>query len=412
MAYIGVSPSNGVRRKHTYTATANQTSFSGAGAEGATLSYNDSNFVDVYQNGVKLSEADYTSTSGTAIVLAQGASVSDIVEVVVYDVFSVADTVSKADGGTFDGNIGVGGTLSVTGETTLATHLNMGDGDIIKLGASADLQIKHDASNSFITDAGTGNLYLDSNVGNIYLRVNASENAIEAVQNGAVTLYHNNVAKISTTSTGATVTGEQVVSVADGSEIQNGLTIQGTAGGGYGGYVGWQDTWSGDSYRGLRGALIMDVPSANAGRFRILIATSGTLTDRFAIAPNGDITATDTSIGSFSDERLKKDVTDYTYDIEKFKEYAPKTFNWKNKIAHNDRDGNIGFSAQAVNATDSRWIGETKIDPTSPDYDIISDNVALTSKLGEKDAMYISVIKQLIAKVETLESKVTALEGK
>jgi len=118
MAYIGVSPSNGVRRKHTYTATANQTSFSGAGAEGATLSYNDSNFVDVYQNGVKLSEADYTSTSGTAIVLAQGASVSDIVEIVVYDVFSVADTVSKADGGTFDGNVAMAGTLGVTGVVT------------------------------------------------------------------------------------------------------------------------------------------------------------------------------------------------------------------------------------------------------------------------------------------------------
>ena len=109
MAYIGVSPSNGVRRKHTYTATANQTSFSGAGAEGATLSYNDSNFVDVYQNGVKLSEADYTSTSGTAIVLAQGASVSDIVEIVVFDVFSVADTVSKSAGGDFNSDITSGG---------------------------------------------------------------------------------------------------------------------------------------------------------------------------------------------------------------------------------------------------------------------------------------------------------------
>ena len=54
MAYIGVSPSNGVRRGHTYTATASQTTFSGAGAEGTTLSYKDSNFVDVYQNGVKL----------------------------------------------------------------------------------------------------------------------------------------------------------------------------------------------------------------------------------------------------------------------------------------------------------------------------------------------------------------------
>jgi len=105
MAYIGVSPSNGVRRKHTYTATAAQTDFTGAGAEGITLGYLDSNYVDVYQNGVKLSEADYTSTSGTAIVLAQGASVSDIIEVVVYDVFSVADTVSKSAGGTFDADV-------------------------------------------------------------------------------------------------------------------------------------------------------------------------------------------------------------------------------------------------------------------------------------------------------------------
>ena len=118
MAYIGVSPSNGVRRVHTYTATASQTTFSGAGAEGTSLSYKDSNFVDVYQNGVKLGDADYTATSGTSIVLAQGASVSDLVVVVVFDVFSVSDTVSKADGGTFDGNVTMGGTLAVTGNQT------------------------------------------------------------------------------------------------------------------------------------------------------------------------------------------------------------------------------------------------------------------------------------------------------
>ena len=119
MPYIGVSPQFGVRRKHTYTATAGQTSFSGTGSEGATLSYTDSNFVDVYQNGVKLGDADYTSTSGTAIVLAQGASVNDLVEIIVFDAFSAADTVSKADGGTFDGNVTMAGTLGVTGATTL-----------------------------------------------------------------------------------------------------------------------------------------------------------------------------------------------------------------------------------------------------------------------------------------------------
>jgi hypothetical protein len=128
MAYIGVSPSNGVRKKHTYTATASQTSFSGAGAEGITLAYRDSNYVDVYQNGVKLADEDYTATSGTAIVLAQGASADDIVEIIAFDVFSVADTVSKADGGTFDGNVAMAGTLGVTGVLT-GTSLDI-SGDI------------------------------------------------------------------------------------------------------------------------------------------------------------------------------------------------------------------------------------------------------------------------------------------
>jgi len=104
--YIGTQPYQGFRARHTYTATAGQTSFSGAGAENVTLTYSDEMYIDVYQNGVKLSPADYTATSGTTVVLAQGASVSDIVEVVKYDAFSVADTVSAKDGGTQFGLFG------------------------------------------------------------------------------------------------------------------------------------------------------------------------------------------------------------------------------------------------------------------------------------------------------------------
>ena len=77
MAYIGTIPSNGVRRVHTYTATASQTTFSGASSEGVTLSYADTNYIDVFQNGVLLGSADYTSTSGTSVVLASGAPPSD-----------------------------------------------------------------------------------------------------------------------------------------------------------------------------------------------------------------------------------------------------------------------------------------------------------------------------------------------
>ena len=115
MAYLGVSPSNGVRKVHTYTATSSQTTFSGAGAENISLSYRDSTYIDVYQNGVKLGDADYTATSGTSVVLGTGASASDIVVVVVYDVFSVADTVSKTDGGQFDGDVTFAGAFTSQG---------------------------------------------------------------------------------------------------------------------------------------------------------------------------------------------------------------------------------------------------------------------------------------------------------
>ena len=183
MPYIGVSPQFGVRRKHTYTATAGQTSFSGAGSEGATLSYTDSNFVDVYQNGVKLGNADYTSTSGTAIVLAQGASVDDLIEIIVFDAFSAADTVSKADGGTFDGNVTMGGTLDVTGAITggtlTGTLQTAAQTNITSVGTLTSLTVDDITINdSTISDAGDftldvgGDITLDADGQQIYLKNN------------------------------------------------------------------------------------------------------------------------------------------------------------------------------------------------------------------------------------------------
>jgi len=157
----------------------------------------------------------------------------------------------------------------------------------------------------------------------------------------------------------------------------------------------------------LTGASTDYIQFGGVHAFRTAPSVSGgascTNTERFRIALNGDLTGTDTSIASNSDERLKENVADYTYDVAKFKQYEPKTFDWKNADAHNGRTGNRGFLAQAVNAIDSNWIGEATVSEDSPDYDIISNNVSLTSKLGDKDAMYISVIQQLITRIEALE---------
>ena len=100
MPYIGKSPQNGVRNRFVYQATAGQTSFSGSDADSKVLTYQDGLYMDVYQNGVLLKPGtDYTATTGTTVVLVTGASLNDVVEMVAYDVFSVANsyTVTESD---------------------------------------------------------------------------------------------------------------------------------------------------------------------------------------------------------------------------------------------------------------------------------------------------------------------------
>ena len=86
---------NGTSQRYNYTATANQTTFTGADTAGNTLAY-DAGFADVYLNGVRLSSADITITSGTSVVLATGAAVGDIIDIVGYGTFNVAAVAGSA----------------------------------------------------------------------------------------------------------------------------------------------------------------------------------------------------------------------------------------------------------------------------------------------------------------------------
>jgi len=111
-----------------------------------------------------------------------------------------------------DGNADFDGTLNVQGVTTLQSHLAMGDGDEIKLGAGADLQIYHSGAAAYI-DNNTSHLYIRNNVdnddgGNIYIRAKAGENGIIVHDDGAVDLYHDGSIKLSTLSSGVDITGD------------------------------------------------------------------------------------------------------------------------------------------------------------------------------------------------------------
>ena len=104
---------NGTAQRYNYTATANQTTFTGADTAGNTLAY-DAGYADVYLNGVRLSAADITITSGTSVVLASGANAGDILDVVAYGTFSVASVnAANIDAGTLN-NARLPSTISQT----------------------------------------------------------------------------------------------------------------------------------------------------------------------------------------------------------------------------------------------------------------------------------------------------------
>jgi hypothetical protein len=99
MPYIGKSPEFGVRNRFVYQATAGQTSFSGSdGRCSKTLTYTDSLYMDVYQNGV-LTQTRYRLYSYdryNSRVGHRGISLNDVVEMVVYDAFCCSETATQS----------------------------------------------------------------------------------------------------------------------------------------------------------------------------------------------------------------------------------------------------------------------------------------------------------------------------
>jgi hypothetical protein len=81
---------------YLFNATAAQTTFSGADANGLTLAYTVGS-EQVYLNGVlQVRGSDYTATNGTSIVLTSGALVSDVLNVIAFSALALSDTYTQA----------------------------------------------------------------------------------------------------------------------------------------------------------------------------------------------------------------------------------------------------------------------------------------------------------------------------
>ena len=148
---------------------------------------------------------------------------------------------------TFTGaNVDLAGTLDVTGvvthdSTTVLSDdvtftgaaanvvwdksdnaLEWADNAKATFGADGDLQIYHDSSNSYIDDAGTGDLIIRA-ASNLTLQKYTGETLAQFTSDGAASLYYDDSAKLATHTNGITITG-RIMSLTDPSSDQDAAT--------------------------------------------------------------------------------------------------------------------------------------------------------------------------------------------
>jgi len=154
-----------------------------------------------FLNGIEVSSSAVVDggslSTGSTILDIQGSQgqLFSVTNSLVGDLFSVSDI-----SGVPILNVNSSGLVTVDGS------LSLGDSDKIQFGASQDLKIYHDGSNSYISEIGTGDLIISADndltfkdgSGNIMANMNAS-NSVE--------LMFGNSKKFETTSAGVAVTG-------------------------------------------------------------------------------------------------------------------------------------------------------------------------------------------------------------
>ena len=139
MPYLGREGQFGVRNRFQYLASAGDTSVSGADANGITMTFDDGLYIDVFLNGVKLKAGeDYNTNTANTIAGITALDANDEIEVIAYDAFTVADTVSAADGGTFSGAVTFNGDVNVGDDLSLNS-----DSAVLNFGADSDVTLTH-----------------------------------------------------------------------------------------------------------------------------------------------------------------------------------------------------------------------------------------------------------------------------
>jgi len=327
-------------------------------------------------------------------------------------------------------------------------NVKWGDSQLINIGDSNDLQIYHDGSNSYIDDNGTGNLNIRA-INLVLGKSGTAETMIEAVADGAVTLYYDNAATLTTTSTGVDVTGDisaenlsinnvaNVFSLASTGDITSGQTISApsidatSSLGGYNLYVGdslyptpaghytgiWFDaglsegyfagSWmfsdstnisaTGNEYLKINWFGSTDI-EASVGAFNIGGISGGSTT----LNVTGTVTATGDVIAYYSDDRLKNNLGKIENALEKVESLEGFYYeaNEKAQELGYEVKREVGISAQSVEKVMPEVVAPAPI-----------DEQYLTVKYERLVPLLIESIKELSVEVKELRAEVKELKG-
>ena len=352
--------------------------------------------------------------------------------------FNDANAKLRNTGGSNDANLEFlvinGGTENEALEITATSNIRIpNDGKQLSLGAADDMQLFHDGSDSFLQNA----------TGQLILRVATVETAITCAPNGAVSLFHDNSLKLQTVSSGVAVTGylsastnifaneiRSITSTNDNSTSHVSISARNAAGG-HGEYfiVGvsgdvffgaaansYSTNPSGSNLNGATTIRVFGGISSNAhgdahrlgrtadGSILLFQSEGGT---EGSVAISGSTTTYNTS----SDYRLKENIIDLADGITRIKQLKPKRFNFiKDPSITKD-----GFLAHEVSSIVPEAVQGTKDETYTKDEDEnfikAGDPKYQQIDTGKLIPLLTAAVQEAIAKIETLETKVAALEA-
>ena len=306
----------------------------------------------------------------------------------------------------------INGSGTVSGLTAQASDIEITDDTKIKLGTGNDTEIYHSAADNhtYIKEGGTGNLYLEG--ANIILRSPAGENYCHGVADGAFVAHHNGTQKFTTTATGLTVSGTELMI---GLEAKDETVSTNAA-------MYFAATGSTNEYASL---FIVHNSAQKHGIVLKDMNNGGTQLD-FRKADGTQVgsiytSSSATTYATSSDYRLKENV-DYTWDATtRLKQLKPARFNFIVDDTNTLVDGFIAHEVSSVvpeAITGTKDAMTTEILYTADDVETQGDSptksvgdVKEASKPDHQGIDQSKLVPLLVKTIQELEARITALEA-